>query len=739
MIKSIRFLLWMAGVSLAGYLNAQPVFNWANENGGAGSDDNWSLAADAAGNVYRTGHFNDTVDFDPGPGVQNLIATIVNDIFVSKTDSAGRLLWVKQFESVDSSQYDSNLGVSVAVDVNGNVYVTGSFMSRVDFDPGPGTYVLQSIGGPDVYICKLDASGNFQWAQRYGGEYFGYDDGGASVITDASGNVYSTGSFNDSVSFGSFKLGGWLNGLSIYVMKQNSSGTVLWAQEIGNSFGSSFGSAVAVDPEGNLVSMASLNNNSMITKFDPDGNVIWQDTINNLGSTVQFGNKDIENMTVDHLGNIFTAGHFEGYEGVIDFDPGPGTYTLTSPGESIYIGKIDSDGNFVWVKTFGTATSGGQAFSIAADAYNSVYATGYFYGTIDFDPGSGVAEITSDGNDLDVFVVGLSGSGNFICAGKIGGPEGDIGHDIALDTARNKIYVCGHFNEPGDFTSINDSVDFDMSTSSAYYLNSVGGRDMFAGNYDPCACITDTMYPVTNVSICNGNAAMLSAGMLSAYGYHSSVYSWTPATALNGTTGNQVIANPTSTVTYFAEGTNPLGCRAYETIRITVTALPPAADTSVTMRYGEETTISATGGEVYEWTPSYGLSCTNCSSPIASPTTTTIYTVKTIDANGCDATSLIEVKVLGKEIVVSNIFTPNGDHINDVLQFKITGYAAVSLRIYNRWGEMVFITDDPETMWDGRIQQTGDPATEGTYYYTVKTEDAGQITDQQSGYLTLVR
>lgn len=735
MIKSIRFLLWLTGVLSAGYANAQPVFNWANENGGAGSDDNWSLAVDAAGNVYRTGHFSDTVDFDPGPGVQNLIATIVNDIFVSKTDSSGLLLWVKQFESIDSNQYDSNLGASVAVDVNGNVYVTGSFMSRMDFDPGPGTYLLQSIGGPDVYICKLDASGNFQWAQRYGGDYFSYDDGGASVITDASGNVYSTGSFNDSASFGSFKLGQWLNGLSIYVMKQSPSGTVLWAREIGNSWGSSFGSAVAIDPQGNLVSMASLNGNSVITKFDPDGDISWQNTINNLGQTVRFGRKGTENMTVDNVGNIFTISSFES---AVDFDPGPGTYTLTSPGESIYIEKIDSGGNFVWVKTFGTATSGGQGFSIAADAYNNVYATGYFYGTIDFDPGPGAAEITSEG-DIDAFVLGLSVSGNFVCAGKTGGARGDIGHDIAIDTARNKIYLCGHFNDPGDFPSNKDSADFDMSVNSAYYLNSAGGRDMFAGKYEPCTCITDTLYPVTNVSICYGNATMLSAGMLSAYGYHSSAYGWTPATALNGTSGSQVIANPTAAITYYAAGTNPLGCRAYQTIRVTVKPLPPVTDTSITLRYGEKTMISAPGGIAYEWTPAGGLSCTDCLSPVASPTATTVYTVKTFDANGCDATSVVEVKVLTKEIVIPNIFTPNGDHINDVLQFKITGYSSVSLRIYNRWGEAVFTTDDPDTMWNGYIQRTGDPAPEGVYYYVLEAKDTGDTAIKNQGYITLAR
>ena len=167
-------------------------FLWAKNSGGTGSDWGNSLATDSEGNVYTTGRFEGTADFDPGAGTFNLTSAGFEDIFISKLDSQGNFLWARKF---GSSGFD--FGTSIATDSEGNVYTTGSFQGTIDFDPGAGTFNLTSIEG-NLFVSKLDSQGNFEWAQNFGG--FGFNRGN-SLATDSVGNVYTTGSFQGTADF----------------------------------------------------------------------------------------------------------------------------------------------------------------------------------------------------------------------------------------------------------------------------------------------------------------------------------------------------------------------------------------------------------------------------------------------------------------------------------------------------------------------------------------------------------
>ena len=123
--------------------------------GGTSSDLSSSIAVDSSGNIYTTGYFQGTVDFDPGVGTTNLISTGDYDVFVSKLDSTGALLWAKSFGGTSA-----DLSSSIAVDNSGNIYTTGYFQGTVDFDPGVGTTNLTSAGGDDVFVLKLSSSGD---------------------------------------------------------------------------------------------------------------------------------------------------------------------------------------------------------------------------------------------------------------------------------------------------------------------------------------------------------------------------------------------------------------------------------------------------------------------------------------------------------------------------------------------------------------------------------------------------
>jgi len=153
--QSLFFVLWLLFGSMSS-LHAQ-TFEWARAFGGTSGDQGNSIAVDASGNVYTAGSFQGTVDFDPGAGTSNLSAVGSDDIFVQKLDASGNFLWAKAFGGSAS-----DFGRSIAVDASGNVYTTGNFRGTVDFDSGVGTANLSAVGSRDIFIQKLDASGNFQ-------------------------------------------------------------------------------------------------------------------------------------------------------------------------------------------------------------------------------------------------------------------------------------------------------------------------------------------------------------------------------------------------------------------------------------------------------------------------------------------------------------------------------------------------------------------------------------------------
>jgi len=174
-------------------LAADGDFVWAKKMGGPGDDYGLGIAVDAAGNVYTTGWFQGTADFDPGPATFNLTSAGQSDIFVSKLDRAGNLVWAKQMGGTD---WDAGFGI--AVDAAGNVYTTGVFSGTVDFDSGPDTFNLTSAGQSDIFVSKLDSAGSFVWAKQMGGTSY---DVGRGIAVDAAGNVYTMGDFGDTVDF----------------------------------------------------------------------------------------------------------------------------------------------------------------------------------------------------------------------------------------------------------------------------------------------------------------------------------------------------------------------------------------------------------------------------------------------------------------------------------------------------------------------------------------------------------
>ena len=450
--------------------------------GSTGSDAGYSTAVDASGNIYTTGTFSGTVDFDPSAGATNLTAA-GTDVFVIKMDAAGNLIWAKNMGGANSDQ-----GNSIAVDALGNVYTTGYFLWSGDFDPGAGTTTLTNSSGNDVFVSKLDASGNFVWARNLGG--WSGPNIGYSIKVDASGNVYTTGYFGGTADFdpgaGTTNLTS-AGGTSIFIWKLNSSGSLVWARSVGNmeyNQGNSialdgtsniyvtgyFAGTVDFDPGAGTTNLTAAGYNDIfILKLNSSGNFVWA---RSLGST----NNDIgHSIAVDVSGNSYTTGYFRG---TVDFDLGVGTTNLTSAGSSndIFILKLDASGNLVWVKSMGTTTSE-IGYSIAVDAASNVYTTGYFSGTVDFDPGAGTANLTSAGG-TDIFMSRLDASGNYVWANSIGSTLSDQGRSISVNSS-GRIYMTGYFSGTADFDPRAETTN----------LSNGGGNDIFIASFSETALL----------------------------------------------------------------------------------------------------------------------------------------------------------------------------------------------------------------------------------------------------------
>jgi hypothetical protein len=421
-----RLGLLMVGLGwgLAPAIQAQNLV-WARQfSSSIENETGYSVAVDGAGNVYITGVFRETADFDPGPGETILTAAGDDDIFISKLDGSGNLVWARQF----GSAYYETVS-SLAVDGAGNVYTTGVFSETVDFDPGPGETILNSADA-STFLSKLDGSGNLVWAIQFQSDI-------SEVAVDGAGNIFTTGNFTGTNDMDpgpgetNLTAAGYTD---IYVSKLDGSGNLVWVKQMSGTY-QGIGRSVALDGAGNVYTTGNFsetvdfdpgpgetiltavgNEDNFVSKLDGSGNLIWVRQFGGLSPDIS------RSMAVDGSGNVYTTGVFGE---TVDFDPGPGETNLTAVGiRDIFVSKLDGSGNLVWARQMG-GPDVQQSFSVAVDGAGNVYTTGYFRGTADFDPGPGVTNLTTDNQDIFVSKLGppapltltTSATPNPVCAG----------------------------------------------------------------------------------------------------------------------------------------------------------------------------------------------------------------------------------------------------------------------------------------------------------------------------------
>ena len=431
---------WTAGSGIPGGVSVV---------GGPDFDDGRSVAVDDLGNTYVTGGFQETADFDPGPGVTNLTSKGSYDVFVMKLDTNGGLVWARSVGGSLGNDYD--YGHGIAVDSSGNIFVSGEYGGTADFDPGPGTANLVADGS-DGFVLKLDSSGDLVWARSYS------DDPAFSVAVDSSGSSYATGTTAGEV----------------HLSKIDPAGNLVWTRNLGHEIATS----VAIDGSGNVLvtggfrggfdfdpgpGTSTLTSNGsadvFVVKLSTDGDLVWARSVGGTGS--EYGN----GVVVDGTGNVIVAGQFEG---TVDFDPGAGARNLTASGPALdaFVWKLDSSGSLVWAHSAG-GVSGDAALGVAANAAGSVYVTGKFESTVDFDPGLSVSNLTAMGSS-DGFIWKLDSDGDLFWARN----AGDWAYGVAVDASSN-VYVTGYFSgvtdfDPGAGVTNVESRRLPVGISSAY-------------------------------------------------------------------------------------------------------------------------------------------------------------------------------------------------------------------------------------------------------------------------------
>jgi hypothetical protein len=470
-------------------LDASGNFVWAKSIGGVGVDVGWSVATDASGNLYVIGSFGDTVDFDPGAGVYNLTSAGSYDIFVSKLDASGNFVWAK---SMGGTGWDE--GRSIFTDSSSNVYTTGFYEGTADFDPGVGVYNLTSAGSSDIFISKLDASGNFVWVKSIGGTD---GDGGYSITTDVSGNIYTTGFYEGTADFdpgvGVYNLTS-AGSSDIFISKLDASGNFVWAKRMGG-ISSELGRSITSDISGNIYTTGSFEGTAdfdpgvgvynltsagssdiFISKLDASGNFMW---VKSIGGT---DGDDGYSIATDASGNVYTTGTFWG---TADFNPGVGLFNLTSAGISdIFISKLDASGNFMWAKSMG-GSGWDQVNSITIDASGNLYTTGYFIGTVDFDIGIGVLNLSAVGIDIFVHKMSVEGVGyiKYTEQNKVSifpNPNNGI-----FNIETNKAHICELYNSLGKivYTSNlqvgNNNIQLPNLAAGVYLIKLYNGTETY--------------------------------------------------------------------------------------------------------------------------------------------------------------------------------------------------------------------------------------------------------------------
>jgi hypothetical protein len=452
--------------------------SWVKQAGGTNQDIQTGFAVDGSGNIYLTGSFQDTATFGEGGNQKTLISRGLDDIFVAKYNTAGELVWAKQ-----AGGAYSDYGFVIAIDGNGNSYVTGWLGGGgVTFGAGEAneTILTGRSTATDIFVAKYGPNGELLWARQAGSPSFIF----VSLISvDGSGNSYVMSFFNDTVTFAAGETNEKTltsrGSSDIFVAKYDTYGVLVWAIQIGGTDHEQSG-WIAVDDGGNSYVTGMFNGTAtfgeggnqktlesrglddiFVAKYDTAGGLVWAKQAGGTGYEASWG------IAVDGSGNSYVTGMFNG---TATFGEGGNQKTLISRGLlDIFVAKYNTAGGLVWAKQAGGANDelGGW---ISVDGSGNSYVSGAFYGTATF--GEGISQVTLTSAVKDNFVAKYNTNGGLVWAKQV-----DVNYNyglvIAADGSGN-IYMTGPFL---------GTVTFGAGEANETILTSRGLHDIFVAKY----------------------------------------------------------------------------------------------------------------------------------------------------------------------------------------------------------------------------------------------------------------
>ena len=580
--------------------NNAGVLIWATYYGGNGTDGGSSIAADSNGNIFVTGltasmnfPVQDTGTFfqkDYGQG---------NDIFILKFDSTGNRIWATYYGGSGADQ-----GYSLALDINDNVFITGSTRSSIDFPKqNSGAFFQNDFGGGffDAFILKFDNLGNRLWASYYGGNG---DDYGKSIATDGNGNVFVTG-YTSSTNFpledaGTFfqeiygGAGGWGDA---FILKFNNAATCLWATYYGSSGGDA-GFSVSTDGNGNV----------FVTGLTTSMNFPVCDTCPGFFQGTYGGNNDAFILKFSNTGIRLWATYYGGsaedwalMSGSLAIDSCGTVYLCFATGSRDLTTQTSPDGGYN-DSNFHSLGLGVRDFFIASFSNTGILLWATYLG------GEGTEDnvsIAAD-NTGNIFVAGVAGSFAGVTpldplAYSLTNPGGGAYYDF-VSNGGNELFIAKFTQIP---LGLSTSVISDCDCNSTATVNVNNGNEPYsylwsngqtfqtatnlcAGNYTvtvtdiSCnivtATVTITPIPSEDASFSYTQSTFCQSGTdpsPTITGLTGGVFTSTAGLSINATTGLIDLASSTLgsyTVTYTTNGP----CPNTSTFNVTITLTPDA-------------------------------------------------------------------------------------------------------------------------------------------------------------------
>jgi hypothetical protein len=371
MMKKIITIFILIILSASFLFAQQNEWVWAKNGGGTSTDVGTCVASDNNNNVYVGGYYWVSATF----GSTTLSSGSSNyDMFIAKYNASGSLLWAKNY----GGQTETKV-FGMALDKQGNIVLSGTFSGTASF--GDSTY--QTNGNNDIFILKLDNQGNIIWSQAYGSTNSEYC---PNVTVDQNNNIILGGYYSNTIGVFNYSFtsnGDWDN----YVAKFNSNGSLVWARSYGSTK-SENNEGIAADQNGNIfitgkftdsVSFGSLkeagvNSSDIFTvKLNADGDPVWLKTATGNGGSYPW------DIVVDISGNVFVSGTAKD---IVNFSSTVSINGNTSACD-MFIAKYNNDGECQWAIDDG---DGGwcQGFALTTDKVGDVYGTGFFSNSATF-------------------------------------------------------------------------------------------------------------------------------------------------------------------------------------------------------------------------------------------------------------------------------------------------------------------------------------------------------------------